>query len=66
MLGLIGWEIAGFVPREWVRTKFHVSSWLDFPNLEDGTDWRRLVARKLAAMGFVEVIEGFFAFTRSE
>ncbi len=65
-LGLIDWEIASFVPREWARTKFHVSSGLDFPNLEDGTDWRRLVARKLAAMGFVEVIEGFLAFTRSE
>jgi len=61
-LGIIDWEIAGYVPTEWVRTKFHVSSRMDFPNLEDGTEWRRLVARKLAAVGFAEVIDGFLAF----
>ncbi len=47
-----------------MRTKFQESSGLDFPNLEDGTDWRRFVAGKLAAMGFVEAIDRFFAFTR--
>ncbi len=63
-LGIIDWEIAGYVPRGWVRTKFHVSSGLDLPNLEDGTDWRRLVAGKLAAMGFVEAVDGFSLFMR--
>ncbi|KAK3905926.1 kinase-like domain-containing protein [Staphylotrichum tortipilum] len=61
-LGIIDWEIAGYVPREWVRTKFHLSSGMDFPNVKDEdarSDWRRLVGRKLAAMGFVEVIDGF-------
>ncbi len=61
-LGIIDWEIAGYVPREWVRTKFHVSSGMDFPNLEDGTEWRRLVGRKLGAMGFAEAIDGFVEF----
>ncbi len=63
-MGIIDWEIAGYVPREWVRTKFHVSSGMDFPNVKDEdarSDWRRFVARKLDAMGFVEVIDGFVA-----
>jgi hypothetical protein len=61
-LGIIDWETAGYVPVEWVRTKFHVSSGMDFPNLEDATEWRRLVGRKLAAMGFAEAIDGFLEF----
>jgi hypothetical protein len=28
---MIDWETAGYVPREWVRTKFHLSSGMDFP-----------------------------------
>jgi serine/threonine protein kinase len=64
-LGVIDWEIAGYVPREWVRTKFHLSSGMDFPNddnEETKSDWRRFVARKLAAKGFTEVINGWLAF----
>lgn len=34
-LGIIDWETAGYAPREWVRTKFHVSSGIDFPNGEE-------------------------------
>ncbi|KAK4031331.1 kinase-like domain-containing protein [Parachaetomium inaequale] len=61
VLGIIDWETAGYVPREWVRTKFHLSSGMDFPNGDGSwkTDWRRLVARKLAELGFEEVIDGW-------
>jgi hypothetical protein len=61
-LGIIDWETAGYVPREWVRTKFHVSSGMDFPNGDESwkKDWRGLVARKLAKLGFEEVIDGWF------
>ncbi|KAK3291156.1 kinase-like domain-containing protein [Chaetomium fimeti] len=63
-IGIIDWEVAGYVPREWIRTKFHLSSGMDFPTVEDAqkSDWRRLVSRKLAAMGFKEVIDGWLAF----
>ncbi len=47
-----------------MKTKFHVSSGLIFPNLENGTDWQRLVADKLAAMGSVKVTDGLLACTR--
>ncbi|KAK3986411.1 kinase-like domain-containing protein [Cladorrhinum sp. PSN332] len=58
-LGIIDWETAGYVPREWVRTKFHVSSGMDFPNVEESwkSDWRRLVPSKLAELGFEELID---------
>ncbi len=34
-IGIIDWEVAGYVPREWVRTKFHLSAGMDFPYVED-------------------------------
>lgn len=63
-IGIIDWETAGYVPREWVRTKFHLSTGMDFPDVEDmhKSDWRRLVSRRLATIGFEEVIEGWLAF----
>ncbi|KAK4151151.1 kinase-like domain-containing protein [Chaetomidium leptoderma] len=63
-LGIIDWERAGYVPREWVRTKFHLSSGMDFPDGDEASksDWRRFVARRLKEMGFSEVIDGWLAF----
>jgi hypothetical protein len=29
-LGIIDWELAGYVPIEWVRTKFRLSAGMDF------------------------------------
>jgi hypothetical protein len=60
-LGIIDWETPGYVPSEWVRTKFHLSSGMDFPNGDESwkSDWRRLVARRLADLGFKEVIDGW-------
>ena len=44
-----------------MRTKFHLSSGMDFPDGEESgrSDWRRLVASKLAEMGFEEVVDGW-------
>ncbi|KAK4097369.1 kinase-like protein [Parathielavia hyrcaniae] len=64
-IGIIDWEIAGYLPKEWVRTKFHLSSGMDFPNVEDEdakSYWQRFVARKLSEMGFEEAIDGWLAF----
>lgn len=62
-LSIIDWETAGYVPREWVRTKFHLSAGMNFPNGDESwkPDWRRFVARKLAELGFEEVIDGWLA-----
>lgn len=59
-IGLIDWECAGFVPREWIRTKFCVCSGMDLP---EGcqTDWRRRVQRKLGEKGFPEIADAWMA-----
>ncbi|KAK0739003.1 hypothetical protein B0T21DRAFT_284472 [Apiosordaria backusii] len=68
-IGIIDWETAGYVPIEWVRTKFRLSSGMDFPQ-GDGedyksTDWRRLVGVKLGEMGFKDAVEGWLMFRAS-
>jgi serine/threonine protein kinase len=67
-IGIIDWEIAGYVPKEWVRTKFQLSSGMGFPTGDDEDarrDWRRMVARELQAMGFPEAIDGWLGFQGS-
>ncbi|KAK4119035.1 hypothetical protein N657DRAFT_659238 [Parathielavia appendiculata] len=64
-IGIIDWEIAGNLPKEWVTTKFHLSLGMDLPNVTDEdarSDWRRFVARKLSEMGFEEAIDGWLSF----
>lgn len=63
-IGIIDWELAGYVPREWVKTKFNLSPGLDFPTGEESrrSDWRRLVARQLAEIGFTDAIDAWLEF----
>lgn len=58
-LGIIDWETAGFVPREWIRTKFRVAGGLDLPGGDEDSrvDWRRRVQRQLGKEGFPEIAE---------
>ncbi|KAK2053898.1 hypothetical protein LY76DRAFT_597445 [Colletotrichum caudatum] len=66
-IGIIDWEMAGFVPRAWIRTKFRICGAmdLDFPGHtdEDGmserVEWRRRVQRKLEEEGFPEVSSAY-------
>ncbi|KAM9883281.1 hypothetical protein VDGL01_02554 [Verticillium dahliae] len=53
-LGIIDWELAGYVPIEWVRTKFRLSAGMDFSheNEDSKRDWRRSVAQHLEKMGY--------------
>lgn len=56
-VSIIDWGTAGFVPREWVRTKFRLSGDMDF-NLDDDrarTEWRRRVSEQLQFLGFQDV-----------
>lgn len=68
-VGIIDWEIAGFVPREWIRTKFRLSGGLDLP-LEDldrteRTEWRRRVSQRLEKMGFQDVVSSWTSWRNS-
>ncbi|KFA81187.1 hypothetical protein S40288_10209, partial [Stachybotrys chartarum IBT 40288] len=58
--GIIDFEMAGYVPREWIRTKFGVSWALDLeePGVTS-TEWRKQVAQQLGEEGFPEVMNAW-------
>ncbi|MCJ1407396.1 hypothetical protein MMC19_001467 [Ptychographa xylographoides] len=58
-IGIIDWETAGFVPKEWIRTKFRISGGMDLPDgdQESRVEWRRRVQRQLGDMGFLEIAD---------
>lgn len=58
-IGIIDWETAGFVPKEWIRSKFRISSGMDLPGCDQDSrvDWRRRVQRKLEKEGFPDIVE---------
>ncbi|KAF2962861.1 hypothetical protein GQX73_g10711 [Xylaria multiplex] len=64
-IGIIDWETVGYVPLEWVRTKFGVSWGLDFewPDVDSDdpvlAEWRNRVAHQLGEEGFPEVMEAW-------
>ncbi|KAG8408401.1 hypothetical protein J3459_017812 [Metarhizium acridum] len=63
-ISIIDWEIAGFVPVEWIRTKFRVSSGMNLSS-GDEVDWRRRVQDDLGKKGYTDVADGFMAWLRS-
>lgn len=58
-IGIIDWETAGFVPKDWLRTKFRLCSGMDLPSDTnvDYHDWRRRMHRTLEGMGYGEVAD---------
>lgn len=66
-LGIIDWELAGYVPIEWVRTKFRLSAGMDFNHGDEGSkkDWRRRVAQRLEKMGYRDVADAWWKFQDS-
>lgn len=56
-IGVIDFEVAGHVPREWIRTKFRVSSALDLSasRTTDPHSWRKRVQECLGQVGFPDV-----------
>lgn len=63
-LGIIDWELAGYVPIEWVRTKFRLSAGMDFNYGDEDSkkDWRRRVAQHLEKMGYRDVVDAWWKF----
>ncbi|KAI2733763.1 hypothetical protein CBS147332_778 [Penicillium roqueforti] len=66
-LGIIDWELAGYIPIEWVRTKFRISAGMDFNygNEYSKKDWRRQVAQRLEKMGYNDVLDAWWKFQDS-
>ncbi|KAK4149056.1 hypothetical protein C8A00DRAFT_47261 [Chaetomidium leptoderma] len=62
-LAVVDWEMAGFVPREWIRTKVRVSSGLDLPGDNDDSrqEWRSRLQRRLGQDGFPEIADRWMA-----
>ena len=62
-LAVVDWEMAGFVPREWIRTKVRVSSGLDLPGDNDDLrqEWRSRLQRRLGQDGFPEIADRWMA-----
>jgi hypothetical protein len=54
VVGIIDWEVAGFFPRGWIRTKFPINSGLDLPDsaTDNPTEWRSGVQKLLKKHGF--------------
>jgi hypothetical protein len=53
-VGIIDWEVAGFFPRGWIRTKFRINSGLDLPDsaTDTPTEWRSGVQKMLEMHGY--------------
>ncbi|CAI7572303.1 unnamed protein product [Penicillium bialowiezense] len=66
-LSIIDWELAGYVPIEWVRTKFRISAGMDFDYGDEHSkkDWRRQVAQRLGKMGYTDVLSEWWEFQDS-
>jgi aminoglycoside phosphotransferase (APT) family kinase protein len=60
-VGIIDWEMTGFVPKAWIRTKFCVCGAMDFDftaiDVKRSKEWRQRVQLQLAQEGFSEVAE---------
>ncbi len=67
-IGIIDWEMAGFVPKEWIRTNFCVQGGMDLPYDEEElrVDWRRRVQRQLQKDGFTEIADKWISWWSKE
>ena len=67
LIGIIDWETAGFVPKEWIRTTFRISGGMDLPggDQESRVDWRRRVNRELEREGFPDIVEQWMTWWKS-
>lgn len=54
LTGILDWEIAGFFPKGWIRTKFYVSGGLgfDWDGEEGWTEWPARLGMILERMGY--------------
>ena len=67
-IGLINFEIAGYFPRSWIRTKCRVSADMYLPpEVADDEYWfAREVSKAIGANGFDDVAEAYWKWLRSK
>ncbi|KXJ85409.1 kinase-like domain-containing protein [Microdochium bolleyi] len=64
-IAILDWELAGYSPVEWIRTKFAVCGALDLDSngkggeATNGLDYRAWVEQRLRELGFPEVTEKY-------
>lgn len=59
-IGIIDFEIAGYLPRGWVRTKFRLSSGMDLSSTIEPKWWRSEMQKALGTKGFEDRVDAFF------
>ncbi|CRG89756.1 hypothetical protein PISL3812_06795 [Talaromyces islandicus] len=67
-IGVIDWEVAGFFPRGWIRTKFRLSSGMNLPESVGGLSsqqwWRSEIQKLLGKRGFEDYSSEWQAWSR--
>ncbi|KAI0106418.1 hypothetical protein GGR51DRAFT_517642 [Nemania sp. FL0031] len=63
-IAIIDWDLSGYCPVAWVRTKFAICGAMDVErvsatNIETNSVYRLQVEQELGRMGFPEVIEAY-------
>jgi aminoglycoside phosphotransferase len=68
LIGIIDWETAGFVPKEWIRTKFCISSGMNLPGSDQDSivEWRRRVQKQLEKEGYPEIADRWMIWWSNE
>jgi hypothetical protein len=58
-IGIIDFEISGYFPRGWIRTKFRLSSGMDLSASDHPTLWRAEIQKALGAKGFEDFTQAW-------
>jgi hypothetical protein len=67
-VGVIDFEISGFFPRGWIRTKFRVSSGMDLPDsvTDSPTWWRSEMQKALGGDGFEDYSHAYMKWLEND
>jgi hypothetical protein len=65
-LGVIDFEIAGYLPWDWVRTKFWVSSGMNLSDSDDPTCLRSEIQKLLGKEGFRDFASAYMSWKEIE
>lgn len=63
-IGVIDFEIAGYLPRDWIRTKFRLSSGMNLSESDNPTWLRAEVQKLLGKEGFRDFSSAYMSWTR--
>lgn len=65
-IGVWNWSTAGFVPKDWIRTKLLRFRWMELPSRyeyrTEVLEWRERIQERLGEEGFPEATAGLAKF----